>query len=173
MSRYWIIVGSPENFEKTKSRSFSVQGMKSRHRKKAERMGEGDRLVWYLTGEQAFAGCARITGGYFEDHEPIWSSNKKDEDYPWRVPIEKEIVLPSAKWVDVEGLARKMAYVSKWPAEHWRLAFQGNVHEIPKDDFDLIHEALRKAEKGQAAVLHAGNTVTRRVSLRPERQARE
>jgi hypothetical protein len=149
---YWIIVGSPDNFEATKRIEFRVQGMKSRHRRKAERMVEGDKLVWYVTGDQAFAGYATITGEYFEDHEPVWSSGrKKDEDYPWRVPIRKEQVLARDRWVPAEGLARKMAYVSKWPAEHWRLAFQGNVHEIGEDDFELIRSAIDKAAAGEAA----------------------
>ena len=145
MPSYWVIVGSPDNFERTKEHGFTVQGMKSRHRKKAERMGPGDRLVWYITGDQAFAGYATITGGYFEDHEPIWSSDKKkDEDYPWRVPIHKEAVLPRERWVPAEGLARKLAHVQRWPDEHWRLAFQGNVHEIPEGDFELIRAEIEK-----------------------------
>ncbi|MGH2706181.1 MAG: EVE domain-containing protein [Actinomycetota bacterium] len=149
---YWIVVGSPDNFEATKEMGFRLQGMKSRHRRKAERMAEGDKLVWYVTGDQAFAGYATITGAYFEDHEPIWSSGKKkDEDYPWRVPIRKERVLARDGWVPAEGLARKMAYVSKWPAEHWRLAFQGNVREIGEGDFGLIRSAIDKASAGEAA----------------------
>lgn len=152
MAAYWIIVGGPDNFEKTRELGFKLQGMKSRHRRKAERMAKGDKIVWYITGEQAFAGYATLTAAYFEDHKPIWSSGKKkEEDYPWRVPIRKELVLPRSKWVDAEGVARKMKYVSKWPAEHWRLAFQGNVHEIPKEDFEAIRRALEKASKGKAA----------------------
>lgn len=152
MASYWIIVGSPGNFEKTKKLGFKVLGMKSRHRRKAERMAKGDKIVWYITGEQSFAGYATIAGPYFESHEPVWSSSKKPaEDYPWRVPIKKEVVLPPSRRLDVEGIARKMKYVSKWPAAHWRLAFQGNVHEIPKEDFELIRRALEKSAKGRAA----------------------
>jgi len=152
MAGYWIIVGSPGNFAKTKELGFKVQGMKSRHRRKAEKMAKGDKLVWYITGSQAFAGYASITGEYFEDHSPLWGSSKKpDEDYPWRVPIKKEVVLPESKWVAVEPLALKMKYVSKWPVAHWRLAFQGNVHEIPKADFELIRKGLEKAAKVKAA----------------------
>ena len=67
MPSYWIVVGSPDNFEKTAELGFTVQGLKSRHRRKAERMDQGDRLVWYITGDQAFAGIATIQGPYFED----------------------------------------------------------------------------------------------------------
>lgn len=138
MPNYWIIVGSPDNFAKTEALGFSIQGMKGRQRRKAERMEAGDKLVWYITGEQAFAGYATITGPYFEDHEPIWQAKKDGEDYPWRVPIAKDVVLARDRWVGAEGVARRLTYVSKWPAEHWRLAFQGNVHEIPESDFALL-----------------------------------
>ena len=146
VANYWIIVGSPGNFEKTKELGFSIQGMKTRQRRKAERMEAGDQFVWYITGDQAFAGYATITGPSFEDHDLIWSSGKKkDEDYPWRVPIGKEVVLPREGWVPAEGLARKLTYVQKWPAEHWRLAFQGNVHEIPESDFEIVRSEIDRA----------------------------
>ena len=70
----WIIVGSPDNFAATRGQGFTIQGIKSRHRKKAEAMRPGDRIVWYITGVKAFAGVATITSGYFEDHTPIWKS---------------------------------------------------------------------------------------------------
>ncbi|HWD08882.1 MAG TPA: EVE domain-containing protein [Actinomycetota bacterium] len=145
MPNYWIIVGSPDNFEKTSSLGFTVQGMKTRQRRKAERMGDGDQFVWYITGEQAFAGYATITGPYFEDHDPVWVGKKDGEDYPWRVPIRKEVVLPVTGRIPAEGVARKLAYVAKWPPEHWRLAFQGNVHEISRADFDIVRAEIEKA----------------------------
>jgi EVE domain len=141
---YWIIVGSPDNFEKTKELGFSIQGMKTRQRKKAERMEAGDQFVWYITGDMAFGGYATITGPCFEDHDPIWVGKKDGEDYPWRVPIRKGIALPPERRVPAESLARKLAYVQKWPAEHWRLAFQGNVHEIPESDFETIRSEIDK-----------------------------
>ena len=35
---YWIIVGSTDNFAKTRGLGFAMHGIKSRHRKKAEKM---------------------------------------------------------------------------------------------------------------------------------------
>lgn len=141
----WIAVSGDENFERTRALNFELQGFKTRQRRKAERMRPGDKLVWYITKEMVFAGYATITGEYFEDHEPIWEGKKAGENYPWRVPIRPELVLDRKDWIDVEGLARQMTYVSKWPPEHWRLAFQGNLHEIPDEDFDLIRKALEEA----------------------------
>lgn len=150
MPSNWIAVSGEEKFEKTKELKFELQGFKTRQRRKAERMQAGDRLIWYITKEMVFAGYATITGECFEDHEPIWQGKKAGEDYPWRVPIQPELVLERDKWVDVEGVARQMTYVSKWPPEHWRLAFQGNLHEIPDEDFELIRKALEEADAAPA-----------------------
>lgn len=142
---YWIIVGSVDNFRRSAELGFSVQGMKSRHRKKAERMAPGDKLVYYLTGVKAFGGVATVTSRSFESHERIWTSGdpkKGAEDYPFRVEIEPELTLPVEDAVPAEGIARRMAYVAKWPAANWTLAFQGNVHEIGEGDFRLIWEAI-------------------------------
>jgi len=142
---YWIIVGSPENFQKTRELGFIVQGTKSRHRKKAEVMKPGDKIVYYITGKKAFAAISTITSPYFESHEAIWKSKdpKKDaEDYPFRVETTLDFALDDDDWVDAEPLARQMEYASKWPAANWTLAFQGNVHKIPESDFELIRAAL-------------------------------
>lgn len=142
---YWIVVGSPANFEKTRELGFTIQGFKSRHRKKAERMQPGDKLVYYITGRKAFAAISTITSAYFESHEPIWKSAdpKKDkEDYPFRVETKLDVALPEAEFIDAEPIARRMAYASKWPAANWTLAFQGNLHEIPESDFALIRSAI-------------------------------
>lgn len=153
-STNWIIVGSPDNYAATRAQGFNVQGIKSRHRKKAESMRPGDRIVWYITGAKAFAGYATITSEYFEDHTPIWKSRdpKKDaEDYPFRVNISPVITLDDAEFVAAEPIARQMTYVSKWPAANWTLAFQGNVHRVDDADFKLIESALKDAARSIAA----------------------
>lgn len=143
--RYWIIVGSPENFAKTAEHGFTVQGMKSRHRKKAERMSPGDKIVYYLTGKKAFGGIATITSDYFESHERIWESRdpkKAAEDYPYRVEITPDIILAEQDYAEAQPLAAKMTYTKKWPAKNWTLAFQGNVHEIDVEDYELIRDTM-------------------------------
>jgi len=150
----WIIVGSPDNFAATRSLGFTIQGIKSRRRKSAQAMKPGDRIVWYITGAKAFAGYATITSEYYEDHTPIWKSRdpKKDaEDYPYRVSIQPELVLDEDQYIPAEPVALQMAHVAKWPAANWTLAFQGNVHTIDDDDFELIEDALRAATAVTAA----------------------
>jgi len=142
---FWIIVGSPDNFQRTREQGFTVQGIKSRHRKKAELMKPGDKLAWYITGVKAFAGTATITSEYFESHDRVWSSGdpkKEAEDYPFRVRIEPDLILDDDGFVPAEPIARQMTYVRKWPESNWTLAFQGNVHFIESSDYELIRRAI-------------------------------
>jgi hypothetical protein len=60
---------------------------------------------------------------------------------------ECEVVLEDL--VPAEPLARQMSYAAKWPAEHWTLAFQGNVHNIPGEDYRLIRAEIEKAAEAQ------------------------
>jgi hypothetical protein len=148
--QYWILVSSAGNLQATMDHGFSVQGLKSRHRKKAEQMALGDKLIYYLTGKKMFAATATVTSEYFESDVPIWTSRntKRDgspEDYPFRVHIEPELVATEDAWIDAELVARQMIHAQKWPAENWTLAFQGNVHKVPREDYELIHGLLERS----------------------------
>lgn len=147
MPTYWCLVTSPENIAKTRALGFTVQGVKRGHRKKAERMRPGDRILLYATGRQAFAFTATITSEFFEDHTPIWSSDKKGEDYPWRVHITPDVVLDEEDYIPARMLIEQMEYARKWPLQHWHLAFQGNVHVLPERDFALIEQTMVEAAK--------------------------
>jgi hypothetical protein len=147
----WLLVSSPENFERSRAIGFRTSGMKSRHRRKWERVQPGDRVFFYLTGVKAIGGMARVIGQQFESHERVWgSAAKPQEDYPWRFPTEPVLVLEAGDFVHAEPLAREMAYTKRWPAENWTLAFQGNVHELSDADADLIERAVRRAAQERA-----------------------
>jgi len=148
---YWMIVSSPENFARTKRLRFAQQGMKSRHKSKAERMGPGDGLCWYVTGVQSFAGTATITSPFFESHRKIWVSDGAPDDYPWRVRIKKEKVVAPETGVPAASLVPQLRFVRKWPKASWHLAFQGNVHELPAADFALIARAVAERARSRAA----------------------
>ena len=142
----WLLVSSAANFEKNRSAGFATAAMKSRHRRKWERVRPDDRVFLYVTGVKALGGVLRVTGEPFESHEVIWTSEGKPaEDYPWRFPTEPVAVLPSDAFVPAEPLAREMEYTKRWPAENWTLAFQGNVHELSDSDADLLGSAIRRA----------------------------
>ena len=142
----WLLVSSPENFERSRRLDFATTAMKSRHRRKWERVEPGDRVFYYLTGEKAIGGMARVTGTPFESHERVWGSASKPlEDYPWRFPTEPVAILEPGRYVPAEPLARRMEYTKRWPAGNWTLAFQGNVHELSDADADLVEGAVSAA----------------------------
>ncbi|MDQ2951288.1 MAG: EVE domain-containing protein [Chloroflexota bacterium] len=142
---YWMIVTSPANFDRTKALGFTQQGMKRRHLRKAERMAPGDGICWYVTGRQAFAATGTIASPFFESAEKIWVSDGAPDIYPWRVRVKKERVLAPEDGVRAETLVPLLAFVRKWPKTSWRLAFQGNVHELPAADFGVISRAVARA----------------------------
>jgi hypothetical protein len=145
----WLLVSSPDNFERNRALGFGQAAMKSRHRRKWERVVPGDRVLFYLTGIKAFGGVCRVTGSPFESHEVVWTSaGKPAEDYPWRFPTEPVVVLAPDRFVLAEPLAREMLYTKRWPEPNWTLAFQGNVHELSDADADLVEAAIRRAAEG-------------------------
>lgn len=138
----WLLVSSAENFETSRARGFDIAGMKSRHRKKAERVAPGDRILYYLTVVKSIGGAAEVTGTFFEDDEPIWESNKPGEVYPYRFPIKLVTARAKGEYLPMEDLVHSLQYPKRWPPQHWTLAFQGNVHVLGDDDYAKIAEAL-------------------------------
>jgi hypothetical protein len=140
----WLLVSSADNFETSRARGFDIAGMKVRHRKKAERVQAGDRVFYYLVGVKAVGGMSEATGPYYEDSAHIWTSSKEGEEYPFRFPVRIVIAREKGDYVPMQDLVPILEYPKRWPAEHWTLAFQGNVHVLSDADADIILEALKK-----------------------------
>jgi hypothetical protein len=150
---YWIVVGSPENFEIARQRGFDMFGFKSTRRRESAEMAPGDKLIFYLTGVMKFGGVANIESAVYEDHEPVFRTEKKPgEDYPFRVKTSPDRLLDRDQWLDVKEYATRLD-LTRRRGEHWRLAFQGNLHKISEDDYKTISsdvdEALRKVPAGR------------------------
>jgi predicted RNA-binding protein len=143
----WILTGSLENFRINVERGFDVIGFKERRRLQAAEFEPGDEIVFYVTGRQAFGGIARVRSEMFEDRAPIWPRGKKKrpEDYPWRVEAEPVAILAEDEFVPAEELAAELEHVRKWPAEHWHLAFQGQLRTIGEADARVLSERIAAA----------------------------
>ena len=137
----WILTGSLENFRINVERGFDVIGFKERRRRQAEEFEPGDEIFFYVTGVQAFGGIARtpIWPGYKGRRPP---KGKKPEEYPWRVEAEPVLILPEEAFVPAEELVTELEHVRKWPADHWHLAFQGQLRTIGRADAELLRERL-------------------------------
>jgi predicted RNA-binding protein len=142
---YWIVVGSPENFEIAKARGFDMFGFKSTRRRESAEMRPGDKLIFYLTGVMKFGGVANVESTVYEDHAPVFKSEKKPgEDYPFRAKTSPDRILDADQWLDVKDFASRLE-MTRRRGEHWRLAFQGNLHKIGEDDYQEISREVDSA----------------------------
>src|SRR3954471_21535455 len=120
--------------------------MKEGRRRMAEQVELGDRIVFYLTKVKEFAAIVRVTGEMFEDRTRVWPGKPgKGDPYPWRFETEPELVLDEPDRVPAEELASELEHVSKWPAEHWTLAFQGQLRTVSDADARAIERRMRAA----------------------------
>jgi predicted RNA-binding protein len=139
----WILTGSLENFRINVERDFDVIGFKERRHRQALEFEPGDEIFFYVTGVQTFGALARVTSEMFEDRTRIWpQKGKKPEEYPWRVSTEPVVVLAEDDFIPAEDLAGELEHVRKWPAEHWHLAFQGQLRAIGEHDAALLRDRL-------------------------------
>jgi predicted RNA-binding protein len=139
----YLVVTSPENWQKTSDLGWSVLGLKSTRHNVAQSLHSGDRIVCYATGLKRFIGVIEVTGSCYEDHSPIWGGKKAGEDYPFRYPIKPIVVVGNDRGLDATALAPELEFPRKWGA-HLSLAFQGNIKPIPAADVDTLQDALNQ-----------------------------
>jgi predicted RNA-binding protein len=151
MAKTWVLTGSLDNFRATRERGFRVIGAKEGRRRMAEQIAPGDRIVFYVTGLQAFGGIVRVTGEMYEDREKLWPGKPGRADaYPWRFETEPELVLDEESFIAAEEVALELEHVRKWPAEHWQLAFQGQLRTVSEADAERLERRIREAAPAPA-----------------------
>jgi len=147
----WVLTGSLENFRATRERAFRVIGAKEGRRRMAEQIEPGDRIVFYVTGVQAFGGVVEVTGEMYEDRERIWPGKpSKPDPYPWRFPTSPVVVLDEDSFIPAVELAGQLEHVRRWPAQHWQLAFQGQLRTVSEADAELLERRIREASPAAA-----------------------
>ena len=154
---FWMIISNPENYGITKNLGFTSQGLKAQHRRKVQRIESGDRVLFYVSVARHFAATATATSSYTEEDTVVWQ-NEGCANWPYRIQIKPEVILEDHQYIDANLLAPRLDYVKRWPPENWYMAFQGNLHLLPKNDFLLIEDEMKKLKFGKDHV---------RGSLRP------
>jgi EVE domain len=151
MAKTWVLTGSLENFRATRDRDFRLIGAKEGRRRMAEQIEPGDTIAFYVTGVQAFGGMVRVTGEMYEDRTKVWPGKPGKPDlYPWRFETEPVLILDEDEFVPAEGLALELEHVRKWPADHWHLAFQGQLRTVSDADAELLEKRLAEAARRAA-----------------------
>jgi hypothetical protein len=101
-------------------------------------MRPGDKVLFYLTRRKAFGSIVTITDTFTEETTPIWQSEKPGETYPFRVRTTPDIILGVDEVILAEEVVADLDYPKRWPADHWTLAFQGNVHILNEHDYQHL-----------------------------------
>lgn len=141
---YWMMVISPENFRIIRELGFTVQGLKAQYHRKAQRIEPEDRILYYVGRDRYFPATATATSRYFEDGTHKWAKEGKSA-WAYGVRIKPEIVLDEEQYIDARQLAPRLDYVRRWAPEDWYIAFaQTNLHLLPKRDFGLVEDEMRR-----------------------------
>jgi hypothetical protein len=136
---------SPENYSISRDGRLSLLGLRSRHRKKAERVAVGDRVLYYVLTQRIFPATSTVTSAYFEDRHPIWINHeRRDDPFPYRVHTHPNLVLEPGEGLDAEAIAPRLLYLKRWAPEQWFLALQGDVHLLSSQDFMLVEREMQR-----------------------------
>ena len=149
MPSYWMLVTTKDNYNITREMGFKVQGVKSKHRKRAQRMLPGDRVLYFIQSSKCFPGTATSDSGAREEHDEIWVSHNGKEDFPYRVDIHPNLVLEDREHLDGYQLGPGLHYVKRWAPEDWDLAFQDHLHLLSQRDFGLIEDEMRRVMRNR------------------------
>jgi predicted RNA-binding protein len=142
----WILTGDLTNFRINVERGFDVIGFKERRRNQAGEFEPGDEIVFYVTGVQAFGGVVRVTSEMFEDRKKVWPGKPgKVDPYPWRFTTEPVQVLEEDQFVPAVELVGELDHIAKWPADHWHLAFQGQLRVVSEEDARKLADRIATA----------------------------
>jgi EVE domain len=142
---HWLITLSPENYAISRTMRFNLLGLRSRHRKKAERVAVGDRVLYYVLSDRIFPATATVTSAYFEDRHLTWvNPERPDDPFPYRVHTHPNLVLEPGEGLDAQAIAPRLLYLKRWAPEQWFLALQGDVHLLSSQDFLLVEREMQR-----------------------------
>ena len=150
-SNFWMMINNEENFRITQNRGFTDLGLKAQHRRKVQRITEGDRVLLYISLLRCFAATATAMSSFYESEEEIWV-NEGSSGFPYHIKLQPGVILKDEQFIDANILAPRLEYVKRWNPEDWYMAFQGNLHLLPKNDFTLIEEEMKKLHFGKGYV---------------------
>ena len=103
-SNFWMIINNEENFRITQNRGFIDLGLKSQHRRKIQRITEGDRVLLYISPIRCFAATATASSSFYESEKDIWIAEGKS-GFPYHIKLEPGVILKDEQFIDANILA--------------------------------------------------------------------
>ena len=138
-SNFWMTINNERNFRITQRMGFTVMGLKAQHRRKIQRVADGDRILMYLSHRRRFVATATAISDYFEAGDTIWEKEGK-AGFPYRVNIRPEIVLRDDQFMDANLIAPS-------PGIHQTLGPRGLVHGLSRQPAPAAQERF-PADRG-------------------------
>ncbi len=136
MSRYWLMVGSPENW-RTAFEHGNIWGLKETQRHLWEGLEENDTVLFYATrpvGGIIGYGTVRTK---FRQNQPLWPKELQERKLIWPLRFEVDVgyCLPPDKWT-----TQKLVSKDLWP--------RGGFQQLSKDKGEHLVYSIRTADYG-------------------------
>jgi predicted RNA-binding protein len=174
MSKYWLMVGSPENW-RTAFEHGNIWGLKETQRHLWESLQENDMLLFYATrpvGGVIGYGSVRTK---FRQNQPLWPKELQESKLIWPLRFEFDVqyCLPPDKWAIqklvskdlwprggfqllTENIGQQLVSAFKMPGKLPQPPEQPKVEEpLARHDHDAVKEALVEIGKLQNLIAEA------------------
>lgn len=135
MTKYWLCILSPENYEIVKKKL--VWGVTDRHKNTIMQVKPRDRLIMYVIGEKKFKGIFEAVSEPFTEKKEIF----KGGVFPNRVKL--KLIKVDEKGVEAKKLVPKLKFFKR-KDNFWAGILRGKAMlEISEEDYKIIEKSLK------------------------------
>jgi len=134
MSKYWLCILTPENYEIVKEKL--VWGVTNWHKNKIMQIEPGDNLVMYVIREKKIRGIYEATSKPYEDSTKIFHGGI----YPHRVKL--KLVKQSEKGIDIKILLPELKLFKRTDVK-WAGVLRGKTMiKLDVEDYRKIERKM-------------------------------
>ena len=148
-TNYWMFAETEENSSTTRELGFTLFGMSSKYKKRAQRMQPNDRVIFYIRQKMCWVASATVISKSYVDEELIWGDESTSGEYKHRVKLKPDHILNREEFIDGLLIGPSLEYVKRWSPEYWPLAFWEKLHLLPQKDFRLLENEIIRKKTGK------------------------
>ena len=148
-TNYWMFAETEENSSTTRELGFTLFGMSSKYKKRAQRMQPNDRVIFYIRQKMCWVASATVVSKSYVDEELIWGDESTSREYKHRVKLKPDHILNREEFIDGLLIGPSLEYVKRWSPEYWPLAFWEKLHLLPQKDFRLLENEIIRKKTGR------------------------
>lgn len=141
MTRKWLIVERPDNWETDKENNFRYFGIPKRKIGMANEISAGDILFVYVSkGISKFSDIRVVKSNQLKK---LNRSVGYDDIFPYAIVTKPLITLPAEKWVPVKNMIAKLSFTKD--LKDWRPMFRSSIRELTDQDAVIIRKRIETA----------------------------